>query len=137
MTKEADMNQIIFPILLDVDFREIARGLGTIIAFPAGATIFCEGDAPDHMYILLEGALDVTHRGAVIVSVGPGEALGVVSLLDNKPRTATAVVTHDAKLAVIDRRNFRYMVASVPHFVWYVMAELAERLRATNAALAV
>ena len=87
------------------------------------------------MYIVLEGVIDVTHRGKVIESIGPGDALGIVSLLDSKPRTATAVVTQDAKLALIDRKNFRYMIEAVPHFAWYVMAELVDRLRATNAAL--
>ncbi len=129
------MNQIIFPREIDVDFRETARGLGATVSFPAGATIFREGDPPDHLYIVLEGAIDVTHRGRIIESIGPGDALGVVSLLDGKPRTASAIVSEDAKLALIDRKNFRYMVEAVPHFVWYVMAELVGRLRATNAAL--
>jgi CRP/FNR family cyclic AMP-dependent transcriptional regulator len=129
------MNQILFPAQLDVDFRETARRLGATLSFPAGSSVFREGDAPDHMYIILEGALDVTHAGRVIESIGPGDALGVVSLLDGKPRSATAFVTQDAKLALIDRKNFRYMVESVPHFVWYVVAELVGRLRATNAAL--
>jgi CRP-like cAMP-binding protein len=71
----------------------------------------------------------------VIEPVGPGDALGIVGMLDSKPRTATALVTSDAELALIDRKNFRYMVEAVPHFVWYVMAELVGRLRATNAAL--
>jgi CRP-like cAMP-binding protein len=129
------MNQIIFPNEIDVDFRETARSIGATVTFPAGARIFREGDAPDHMYIVLEGAIDVTHRGQVIETIGPGDALGIISLLDNKPRSATAVVTQDTKLALIDRKNFRYMVEAVPHFVWYVMAELVVRLRATNAAL--
>jgi len=129
------MNQIVFPNAIDVDFRETARSLGATVTFPVGATIFREGDPPDHMYIVLEGAIDVSHCGQVIESIGPGDALGIGSLLDNKPRTATAVVTQDTKLALIDRKNFRYMIEAVPHFVWYVMAELVERLRATNAAL--
>ncbi len=91
------MNQIIFPSQIAVDFRETARGLGATIAFPAGATIFREGDAPDHMYIVLEGSIDVTHRGTIIESIGPGDALGVVSLLDSKPRTASAIVTQDSQ----------------------------------------
>jgi CRP/FNR family transcriptional regulator, cyclic AMP receptor protein len=130
------MNQITFPNQINVDFRETARNLGAIVAFSEGAAIFREGDAPDHMYMVLEGAIDVTHCGKIIDSLGPGDALGVVSLLDGKPRTVSAIVSQDAKLALIDRKNFRYMVEAVPHFVWYVMAELVDRLRATNAALA-
>ena len=37
---------------------------------------------------------------------------------------------------MIDKKNFRCMMESLPHFVWYVMAELVGRLRATSAALA-
>jgi CRP-like cAMP-binding protein len=85
--------------------------------------------------MVLEGAIDVTHCSKIIDSLAPGDALGVVSLLDGKPRTANAIDTQDAKLALIDRKNFRYMVEAVPHFVWYVMAEMVGRLRATNAAL--
>lgn len=129
------MNQIAFPSQINVDFRETARGVGATIRIPAGGVIFHEGDPSDNMFMLLAGEIDMTHAGKVIESIGPGNALGIVGLLDNKPRSATAVVTKDAELAVIDRRNFRFMVESVPHFVWYVMAELVGRLRATNAAL--
>ena len=60
------MNQIVFPNAIDVDFRETARSLGATVTFPVGATIFREGDPPDHMYIVLEGAIDVSHCGQVI-----------------------------------------------------------------------
>jgi CRP/FNR family transcriptional regulator, cyclic AMP receptor protein len=129
------MNQIFFPSQLKVDFRETARRIGATIRIPAGATVFREGDAPDHMYILLDGAIDMTCGDRVIESIGPCDALGIVSMLDNNPRTTTALVTTDAELVFIDRKNFRFMVESVPHFVWYVMAELVDRLRATNARL--
>jgi CRP-like cAMP-binding protein len=56
-------------------------------------------------------------------------------LLDGQPRTITARVKEPSELALMDQRRFRYMVEEVPNFVWYVMAELADRLRATNAAL--
>ncbi len=129
------MNQIIFPNQLNVDFRETARGIGAMVRFPAGATLFREGDPADHMYILLNGSIDMKRKDKVIESIGPGEALGIVAIIDGKPRSATAVAVTDVELALIDRKNFRFMVETVPHFVWYVIAELVDRLRATNAAL--
>jgi CRP/FNR family transcriptional regulator, cyclic AMP receptor protein len=129
------MNQIVFPHELNVDFREAARRIGTTIRLPANATVFREGDAPDNMYIILDGAIDISSQGVLVESIGACDSLGVVGLLDNKPRATTATVTKDAELAVIDRRNFRFMVEVVPNFVWYVMAELVDRLRATDAAL--
>jgi CRP-like cAMP-binding protein len=56
-------------------------------------------------------------------------------LLDGQPRTITARATETSELALMDQKKFRYMVEEVPNFVWYVMTELAGRLRATNAAL--
>ena len=129
------MNQIIFPNQLNVDFRETARGIGAMVRFPAGATLFREGDPADHMYILLNGSIDMKRKDKVIELIGPGDALGIVAIIDGKPRSATAVAVTDVELALIDRKNFRFMVETVPHFVWYVIAELVDRLRATNAAL--
>jgi CRP-like cAMP-binding protein len=129
------MHQIFFPSQIKVDFRETARGIGATIRVPANATVFREGDAPDNMYIILNGAIDIISQGVLVESIGPCDSLGIVGLLDNQPRATTAAVTKDAELAVIDRKNFRFMVEAVPHFVWYVMAELVDRLRATDKAL--
>ena len=129
------MNQIFFPSEIKVDFRETARGIGVIVRIPAKGVVFREGEPSDNMYILLDGLVDVTLKDKIIESIGPGDALGIVGLLDANPRTVTAVVARDAELAVLDRKRFRFMVESVPHFVWYVIGELVGRLRATNAAL--
>jgi CRP-like cAMP-binding protein len=129
------LNQIFFPSEINVDFREIARGIGVSVRIPAKGVVFREGEPSDNMYIVLGGLVEVTLKDKIIESVGPGDALGIVGLLDCKPRTVTATVAQDAELVVLDRKRFRFMVESVPHFVWYVIAELVGRLRATNAAL--
>jgi CRP-like cAMP-binding protein len=118
------------------DYRNLARIAGVVIPYPAGSRIFSEGDAPGHMYVVLSGAVEVSAHGHVIELIQPGDGLGVLSLLDGKPRSATAVAVADCELAVIDRRRFRFMIEETPGFVWYVLEELAQRLRSTNAALA-
>ena len=117
------------------DYLAFARLAGVVVPYSAASRIFGEGDAPNHMYVLLSGAVEVTARGHVIEVIKPGDALGVLSLLDGKPRSATAVATTDSEVAVIDERRFRFMVEETPGFVWYVMGGLTQRLRATNAVL--
>jgi CRP/FNR family transcriptional regulator, cyclic AMP receptor protein len=117
------------------DYRAFARLAGVVIPYSAGSRIFAEGDKPNHMYVLLSGAVEVSAHGHVIEEIQPGDALGVLSLLDSKPRSATAIATADSELAVIDERRFRFMIEETPGFVWYVLEELAHRLRSTNAAL--
>jgi CRP/FNR family transcriptional regulator, cyclic AMP receptor protein len=118
-----------------VDFRDMARALGVVVSFPAGATIFREGDPPSNMYMLLSGEVETSRHGKVIEKIEPGNTLGIVALLDDEPRTITASAVENSDLAIIDRKKFRYMVEAVPNFVWYVMSELVGRLRATNAAI--
>ena len=117
------------------DYLAFARLAGVVVPYSATARIFAEGDPPNHMYVLLSGAVEVSARGHVIEVIKPGDALGVLSLLDGKPRSATAVAATDSEVAVIDERRFRFMVEETPGFVWYIMDEMAQRLRSTNAAL--
>lgn len=119
----------------DLDIARIARSLGTVVSYRAGDAVFREGDPARHMYVVLRGIVEITSHGRSIESIQPGDALGIVSLIDGRTRSADAVAVTDAELAVLDARTFRYAVEEVPLFVWYVMDELAQRLRATNAAL--
>ncbi|MBW6399521.1 cyclic nucleotide-binding domain-containing protein [Roseomonas sp. HJA6] len=117
------------------DMRDVARRLGTIITCRAGDSIFREGDPARDMYVVLSGLVDISSRGRAIATIGPGDALGLVSLIDGLTRTADAVAATDCELATLDEHGFRRAIAEVPEFVWYVMEGLAQRLRATNAAL--
>jgi CRP/FNR family cyclic AMP-dependent transcriptional regulator len=118
-----------------VDFREFARAVGTVMNYAAGDLIFRENDPPNFMYIVLSGSVEITGHTKVIETIHEGNALGILSLLDEQPRTTTAHAKERCELAIMDRRKFRYMVEEMPNFVWYVMDELAHRLRTTNAAL--
>ena len=118
-----------------VDFREFARALGTVVRFGPGDIVFRETDPSTCMYIVLTGSVEITAHNKVIETVSESRAIGLVSLLDGQPRASTARVRETSELALMDQKKFRYMVEEVPNFVWYVMSEMAERLRATNAAL--
>jgi CRP/FNR family transcriptional regulator, cyclic AMP receptor protein len=121
--------------LAQQDYRELARHAGQVRTLAPGEALFREGEAAADVYVLLRGALEISARGRVIEVLAPGDALGVVSVLDRQPRTATATATDPAEVAVLDARKFRFLVETTPGFVWFVMGELAQRLRATNAAL--
>lgn len=119
----------------EIDFRDFASSVGTVIEYAAGDTVFHEGDDPRYMYIVLHGAVEIAAQNRVLETIGEGKAFGILSLLDDLPRTVTARVRASAQVAIIDRKKFRYMIEEMPQFCWYVMGELAQRLRATNAAL--
>jgi CRP-like cAMP-binding protein len=58
-----------------------------------------------------------------------------MALIDQAPRTATAVAKTECKLAVIPERRFLFMVQQTPHFALQIMKVMADRLRKMNARL--
>ena len=64
-----------------------------VIALPAGACFFAEGDPADSMFVLVSGQAVVVKRarGAArrIRSVHPGDCFGEMSLMDLSPRSAS------------------------------------------------
>jgi CRP/FNR family cyclic AMP-dependent transcriptional regulator len=122
-------------VAADIDFVDFAATIGTIANYAPGDLIFRAGDAANFMYVVLRGSVEIVVKDEVLEKVGAGNALGILSLVDGKNRSADARACEITRLSLIDQKKFRYMVEEMPHFCWYVMDELAHRLRATNAAL--
>ena len=99
---------------------------------PPGTVFFTEGDAVGPMYVLLGGAARIFLGHQVIEIASPGSIFGEMALIDESPRSATAVATADTKLAVIDQHRFLFLVQETPMFALQVMSSLAERLRAAD-----
>ncbi|HKM63520.1 MAG TPA: Crp/Fnr family transcriptional regulator [Acidisphaera sp.] len=121
--------------IAELDFRDFARTAGAVVRYKAGAVIFEHGDEAEDMWIVLSGLVDIEAHDKLIETVGENYALGILSLIDNLPRSSTARAREASELVQINSRKFRFMVEQMPLFGWYVMRQLADRLRATNAAL--
>ena len=117
------------------DFREYAKALGSVVGFSKGQTLFAEGEPPRYVYFILSGSVEVLVHDRVIETIEEGDAVGLVSLVDDQPRSVTARAKENCEVALLDKKKFRYMVEEIPNFVWFVLAELGMRLRAANAAL--
>jgi CRP-like cAMP-binding protein len=87
------------------------------------------------MYVILAGRIDMVNGDKVVESLGTQEAFGMMSLIDALPRTATALVTEDAQLAVIDRKKYQFMLHELPSFAIFLIQTLANRVRSTARAL--
>lgn len=119
----------------DIDMRTFAKGAGATIKVPAGGVVFPQGEAGDCMYIVQSGTIDMMIGDKVIETVGPNEALGFMSMIDDQPRSSTARAREACELSVIDARTFRFMVDEVPNFATYIMALLARRIRGMGKAM--
>jgi CRP-like cAMP-binding protein len=104
--------------------------------FPAGTVLFREGDAGREMYVVHAGSVTITKRVGevekILTRLGAGEFLGEMAILNNKPRSATAVCAEDSKLLVIDAKTFETMLRSNVEISLRLIKKLADRLAEAN-----
>lgn len=119
----------------DIDMRAFAKSAGATARFGTGATIFSQGDPGDCMYIVQSGTIEMVVGDRVVETVGPNEALGFMSMIDDQQRTSTARAKEACELSQIDARTFRFMVDEVPNFAAYIMGVMARRIRGMSQAM--
>jgi CRP-like cAMP-binding protein len=96
---------------------------------PAGTVIFEEGSVGEEMFGVIDGKVELRRRDGRVFTRGPDESFGEMGLLHRSPRMATAVAVEGTSLAVIDRKQFLFLVGETPTFALQVMESMAERLR--------
>ena len=85
---------------------ERVDALGTELEVRAGRTLTTEGAAAREAFVILHGDVEVVARGRRVATVGAGDVLGEMALVDNRPRTATARALTDVRVLVLDVRGF-------------------------------
>ena len=104
--------------------------------FPAGTVLFREGDPGSEMYVIHAGRVQLTRqfhdRTTVLAVLPPGEFFGEMSIINNRPRSATATVVEDATLVVIDPRTFEAMIRAKSEIAVRMIRTLAGRLEQAN-----
>ena len=104
--------------------------------FAKGKTIFKEGDLGDEFFVVVRGKVEI--RSVVdrhFETLGPDGIFGEMALIDDSPRSATAVAMTDVTVAPIKENQFLFLVKNTPFFALNVMRVLAHRLRRQNKAV--
>ena len=94
-----------------------------------GQIVFNEGDKGDLLYVLLEGAVQIRVGEVVVETAERGAIFGEMALIDDSPRSASAVATAPSRIVGVNRRRFQFLVQQTPNFALHVMRVLADRLR--------
>jgi len=102
---------------------------GNAETFPAGTTLFEQGESGEVLYIVRDGTVVLSVDGRRLELVEKGGMFGEMALIDREPRSATAVADSDCELVVIDKRRFWFLVQETPYFAEIVMRVMADRLR--------
>ncbi|MBW3665803.1 MAG: cyclic nucleotide-binding domain-containing protein [Actinobacteria bacterium] len=97
-----------------------------------GELLMLERFHGEQFLIILEGSASVRHGSQEIATVGPGDFLGEIGLLQHEDRTATVVARSRMKLLAIDEEDFQKFLRDIPEVAQRVRREAALRLAANE-----
>jgi CRP/FNR family cyclic AMP-dependent transcriptional regulator len=118
-------------IVSEFEIMEVARG----------QVLFHEGEPGDSLYIVISGKVKLGRRASdgrenLVAVMGPSDQFGELSLFDPGPRTATAVVVTDGRVARLPKAALQKWVEERPQIAMQLLRVVARRLRRTNTMLA-
>lgn len=103
----------------------------------AQTILFRENDPGDSFFVVLSGAVKIFKKSKegeekILAIFNAGDSFGELSLIDGKPRSATAQTLEDTELVVISRPHFLEMLQTHFDLSLGIMTELVQRMRDTN-----
>ncbi|MDX1459530.1 MAG: cyclic nucleotide-binding domain-containing protein [Xanthomonadales bacterium] len=117
-----------------VDLIELARSAAGQREFSlaAGETLFREGEAGEVMYVITDGVLRLTINDEFLDTELMGGVVGEMAIIENSPRSATAVAIEDSRLIPLGMAEFTALVSRQPGFAIHIMRIQSQRLRKAN-----
>jgi CRP-like cAMP-binding protein len=112
--------------------RQIAD-LGKIATFSAGDEVAVQAARGTRFHLVLEGRATVaTGAGRPVSTIGPGDTIGEMSLLDGEPVSATVTATEPMRTFSVPSWNFRTLLRNEPTIMEQILREVVARLRAAT-----
>ena len=94
-----------------------------------GTAVIREGALGTDLFVVVDGALDISVDGRVVNTLRAGDFLGELGLLFGGPRNATAIASEPATLHVIGKEDFDALRAGHPRIDGKLLAVVAQRMR--------
>jgi signal transduction histidine kinase len=115
----------------------VIRGIARERSYASGQEIFKEGDAGDGIYVVKKGSVEISGMLAddarhVFSQVGPGDLFGEMAVLEDKPRSASAIAREETKVDFLAREDVLKLIESSPALSLVLLREISSRLREFN-----
>ena len=130
----ADLADVkLFELLDQTELAELASVIDNKPA-AAGEIVFHAGDLGDALYIVRSGEVelyvrDTTGQKIVLATAGPNDLFGELSMLDSRPRSATALAMVDTELLLLDRGDLLLLFNKQPDAALNMLAAMSGMLR--------
>jgi CRP/FNR family transcriptional regulator, cyclic AMP receptor protein len=118
------------PLFAGLSRKELVQlaGLADDAEVPAGRVLCREGDRGREFFVLVEGKVDVARKGRRLTTLGAGDFVGEISLLEPTPRTATVTAKTPVRFFVLTPKDFAQMLDENPTVERKVLRALARRV---------
>ncbi len=107
----------------------VLEGATTEMQLTGGKILTQQGEIGRHFVVIVEGEVEVTRDGTQIAVLGPGSFFGEMSLLDGRPRTATATTVGPTHVLMLTAADFNDILMTMPSVDRKLITVLAARLR--------
>ncbi len=101
-------------------------------SYPQNTMIFSESEPGAELFIIQKGSVKITKiindNEVLLALLKAGDMFGEMALLEDKPRTASAIAHENAVLLAVNKANFRRMVSTQPQMITRLTQILSERL---------
>jgi len=126
----------LFELMDESELEELAAHIDEA-SFAPSQILFKAGDKGDSMHIILSGKVETfVYDGEAnrikLSEVDEGGIVGELSLLDNQPRSATAIAIQETKTFIIDRDDLKRLFQKKPEAALDILAVLGHRIRETD-----
>ncbi len=119
------------PLLSDLSGEQLlpVADILQTVHVEAGDLVFAEGQPGNHLYVILEGEVDVLRGTEQVARLGIKECFGEMALLDQSPRSASVRARVDCELLAIARDDFQDLLDMHPALARGVIRVMTQRLR--------
>ncbi|MDR0410267.1 MAG: Crp/Fnr family transcriptional regulator [Spirochaetaceae bacterium] len=97
-----------------------------------GGLIFAEGEMGRELYIIKKGSVKICRildgNETILAILKEGDIFGEMAVIDDKPRSATAVALGDACMMAILKENFAAISETQPQIITNITRTLSERI---------
>ncbi|VXB02310.1 cyclic nucleotide-binding domain-containing protein [Nocardioides sp. AX2bis] len=106
------------PRFADLSKRELEKvaKAGRLVHLPAQWSLMAETTPADKAYVLLAGTAEVRRQGTVVATVGAGDLIGEIGVLQKKLRTAAVVSTSELEVVHFTNEDLSRLAEEIPAF---------------------
>ncbi|MCP4639125.1 MAG: cyclic nucleotide-binding domain-containing protein [bacterium] len=129
LAREVDLFQGLSPEDVSKIFAK-----GMTMQVEKGNVIFYQGTTGNQMYVVLGGTVSLYDKKKHLVNLGVGDMFGEMALINNEPRSATAVAAETTSLFVLSETIFHKLLTKrvAIRILLNIIGTLSHRLRDMN-----